>query len=327
MSLTRIQRFLKHGSLPQLVVFEACARLGSFTRAAEELHMAQPTVSVQIRKLTETAGVALFEQIGKRMFLTEAGQALQAACGEIFRAMEQAESALDPLRGIEGGVLRLAACPAARCFGLRMLAAFVRSHPGAQIELSVGNRAQLQQRLADNTDDLYLFTQSLQGMAVVQQAVLSNPLEAWVLAGHPLLRRARVSLAQLADEAFLMREHGSATAEAVLRLFARHGLQPKVRMVLSDDEEIRQAVAAGLGVAILPRHGFGPTLDGVRGLRPLAVEGLPLPAQWNFAYPFGKRPSPVARAFMDFVRAETPSLLRQLRDPAPVMEHAEPAYA
>lgn len=324
MSLTRIQRFLKHGSLPQLAVFEACARLGSFTRAAEELHMAQPTVSIQIRKLTETVGAPLFEQIGKRMYLTDAGQVLQTSCQEIFGAIARVDHALDPLRGLDCSVLRLAACPAARSFGLRMLSAFVQRHPGVQMELKIGNSAHLQQGLAHNTDDLYLFAHTCQG-AVVQQTILANPLEALAPAKHALSRASHLSFAEFAGEPFLMRESGSATAQAVLQLFARQGLQPNVRMVLNDDEEIRQAVAAGMGVSILPRHDFGSASDTDRGLVRLCVAGLPLPSQWNFAYPLGKQPSVVARAFMDFVRAETPALLRQLQAPAVV--RAEPAYA
>jgi LysR family transcriptional regulator, low CO2-responsive transcriptional regulator len=309
MSLTRIQRFLKHGSLPQLAVFEACARLGSFTRAAEELHMAQPTVSVQIRKLTETVGVPLFEQVGKRMFLTEAGRTLQASCEEVFDAIARVDLALEPQRGFDGSVLHLAVCPAARHFGLRMLEAFMHAHPGVRIELGVGNSAQLVRRLASNADDLYLFASSTQALAVVRQAVLANPLELFAAASHPLCRRSRVSLAELADEPFLLRETGSATAQAALQLFARQGLQPNVRMVLADDEEIRQAVAAGLGIALLPRYSFGKRSDAERGVVRLVVQGLPLPAQWNFAYPQGKRPSMAARGFMDFVRTETSALL------------------
>lgn len=308
MSLNRVQRFLRHGSLPQLAVFEACARLGSFTQAAEELHMAQPTVSVHIRKLTDTVGQPLFEQIGKRMFLTEAGRVLQAGCEEVFDAIARVDLALEPQRGFGGSVLHLAVCPAARNFSLRVLEAFMREHPGVRIELWVGNSAQLARRLASNTDDLYLFASSTQTLAVVRQAVLANPLELFASASHPLRRRSRVSLAELAGEPFLLRETGSATAQAAQQLFARHGLQPNVRMVLADDEEIRQAVAAGLGIALLPRYSFDKRSDAECGVVRLAVQGLPLPAQWNFAYPQGKRPSMAARGFMDFVRTETPVL-------------------
>lgn len=300
MSLNHIQRFLKHGSLPQLVVFEACARLGSFTRAAVELHMAQPTVSVQIRKLGETMGTPLFEQVGKKMHLTQTGESLLVACTDIFAAIGRMEESLVQLNGLQQGVLRIVTCPAARAFILGVMAEFSVLYPGIQVVLATANSSGMVARMADNEDDLYLFSSPPQSVDLVRQHILDNPLCAFAPAGWAVCRAGRIPLARLVSEPLLMREAGSATAQTVERLFMMHGLKARARMIIDNDEEMRAAVNAGLGVAILPLHDFSGKERA--GLQRLDVEGLPLLARWCLAYPVGKRPMAAASAFMGLVR-------------------------
>src|SRR4051812_35563420 len=156
MQQSKIRRYLKHGTLPQLMVFDAITRLGSFTRAAEELYMAQPTVSVQVRKLTETVGMPLFEQVGKRVRLTEAGRQLHGACQEIFRTLGEVENALTDMRGMKSGRLQIAASSSGKLFCTSMLTDFLQAYPGIDLALHVYNRRSLLQRLAANSDDLYV---------------------------------------------------------------------------------------------------------------------------------------------------------------------------
>jgi DNA-binding transcriptional LysR family regulator len=150
---SRIHRYVRHGTLPQLAVFEASARLRSFTRAAEELHLAQPTVSAQIRKLTETVGLPLFEQIGKQIYLTDTGRRTYAHCQEIFRTLESLDDVLTDLRGVETGRLCVAVTTTAECFVPRLLAGFARRHPGIDVSLRIHNRRALIERMANNEDD------------------------------------------------------------------------------------------------------------------------------------------------------------------------------
>lgn len=304
-----IRRYLKHGTLPQLRAFEASARLGSFTRAAQELHMSQAAASVQIKKLTETVGVPLFEQIGNRIYLTEAGQRLYAGCNEVFRVLSNLEQALTEMRGLASGRLRLAVTSTARYFAPRLLGAFAQRNPGIEASLQIHNRAMLIERLANNEDDLYMFVEPPEQRDVTVQTILPNPLVVFACGGHALAGEKDIAFARLAAEPFLMREPGSGTRLITLRLFARHGLVPKIRMELSSDEAIREAVLAGLGVSILSRYTLG--LEPVRTqLVCLDVEGFPLESHWHFVYPVGKRLSVAARAFMDFARVEAKSLLR-----------------
>jgi len=308
MPQSNIHRYLRHGTLPQLCMFEASARLGSFTRAAEELHMAQPTASVQIKKLTETVGLPLFEQIGKRIYLTEAGHRLQASCEEMFRTLANLEDALAGMRGLDSGHLRLAVSTATKYFAPRMLTLFIRRHPGIEVSLQIHNRQALIERLAANQDDLYIFADPPESEELVTQTILPNPMVVFARADHPLAREKNIPFARLAQEAFLMREPGSGTRLAAEAIFDRHQLKPQVKMELSSNEAITQAILAGFGVSILSRYTLGLETEQAQ-LTCLDVEGFPLERHWHFVYPIGKQISAAAKEFMDLVRIETKQLL------------------
>ncbi len=306
MNVSRIRRYLRNGTATQLMVFDAIARVGSFTRAAEELHMAQPTVSAHVKKLGESVGLPLFEQIGKRVYPTEAGRRLQATCREVFDAFARLEESLGELRGLRGGRLQLAVSTTGKYFAPRLLAAFHQRHPGIEISLHIHNRRALLERFAANEDDLYVFANPPQDDAVIQR-IRSNPMVVFAHADHPLAGHARIPFERLAREPFLAREHGSGTRMIAEREFARRGLAPDVRMELSTNEAIKQAILAGLGISILSRHTLGLDVD-PRRLAILDVEGFPLECGWYFAYPVGKQVGAPARAFMEFVRVDSGAL-------------------
>lgn len=304
-----IRRYLKHGTLPQLRAFEASVRLGSVTRAAEELHMAQATASVQIKKLSETVGLPLFQQVGHRIEVTGAGERVYAGCTAVFSALADLETSLHDLRGAADGPLRIAAPPAARQFASRLLAAFLQRNPGIQATLQVHDRLVLIERLGKGMDDLSMFVEPPDEREVVAQAIVANPLVVFAPPDHPLVVERSIPFARLAAEPLIMREPGCGTRMTTLRLFARHGLAPRIRMEFPSDDAIREAVLAGLGVAVLPRFALAqdPVLT---KLVCLDVEGFPLESHWHFVYPVGKPVCPAARAFMDFARAEAKSLFR-----------------
>jgi DNA-binding transcriptional LysR family regulator len=295
--------------LPQLAVFESAARLGSFTRAAEALHLAQPTVSSQIRKLSDTLGLPLFEQIGKKVHLTAAGTALLGGCGEVFGALDRIETSLSSLRGLEAGRLRLAVSTTGKYFVPRLLAEFVRRHPRIEVSLQIQNRQVLIERLTRNEDDLYVFATPPADQEVVCQPIFANPLVVFARSDHPLAGRRRIPFAEFAREPFLMREPGSGTRLAAYEAFDRHQVEPNVRIELSANEAIKQAILAGLGVSILSRYTLGLEPEQSQ-LAVLDVEGFPIARTWQFVYPRGKQIAPVARAFMDFVRAEAKELVQ-----------------
>jgi len=306
-----IRRYLKHGTLAQMRAFEAATRLGSLTRAAEQLHMAQATTSVQIKKLAETVGLALFEYTGKQICLTEAGERVYAGCGEVFRALSNMELSLSELRGAACGRLDLAVPSTAHYFSARLLDAFLERHPGVDASLQVCDR------LALNDHDLCMVVEPPEEREVVAQAVVPNPLVVLARADHPLARESDIAFERLAAEPFLMRETGSATRRIALRLFARHGFAPRIRMELGSDEALREAILAGLGISILPRYALGMD-SALRRLVCLDVVGFPLESHWHFVYPVGRRLTGVARAFMDFARLEAKGLFRDCLSGHPV---------
>jgi DNA-binding transcriptional LysR family regulator len=303
-----IRRYLRHGTLPQLRVFEASARLGSFTLAAQELHVSQPTASVQIKKLSETVGVALFEQVGKRIFLTDAGQRLYEGCHEVFRAFSTIEEALSGMRALESGRLRLAVSTTGMSFAPRLIGAFADLHPGVETSIQVHNRQTLVQRLTNNADDLYLFADSPEMEDVVAQELLPNPLVVLARDDHPLAGERNIAFERLASEPFLIREEGSGARRITMRLFRSHALVPKIRMELGTNEAIKEGILAGLGITIMSRYTFGLDPELSRYVC-LDVAGFPLENHWYLVYPSGKQLSTVARAFLDFARAEAKGMV------------------
>jgi LysR family transcriptional regulator, low CO2-responsive transcriptional regulator len=299
----KIRRYVRHGTLPQFRVFHEVIRHGSYTRAAEELNLAQPTVSVQIRKLTETVGMPLLEQVGKRVQATEAGRALHAACEDIFETLSSMEDRLSDLRGLKSGSLHIATGSMGACLAPRLLAEFMKAQPGIEIALQIKSRKELLDRLARNMDDLYIFANPPEDFDVVVQRILPNPLVAFARTDHPLANQSAVPFSRFAEEPMLMREPGSGTRMVTERIYAAHGLKPRVRMELSSNEAIREAMLSGLGVSVLSRHSMS-LAPGPRELAALQVEGFPVEAYSHFVYPIGKPLSMVAQSFMQFTRDE-----------------------
>jgi DNA-binding transcriptional LysR family regulator len=159
-----LRRYFRHGLFPQLMVFEAVARLGSVTRAARELHLAQPTVSMQLKKLSHALEVRLFEPDGRRLRITAAGEALRQVCHEMNDLFHRADERLAPFRQKKVEVLRLAAEPEARGVAARLLAAFCARHPGVQASLHIAEREVLLERLAAGADDVFLFELEIEGL-------------------------------------------------------------------------------------------------------------------------------------------------------------------
>lgn len=298
---------MKHATLRQLKVFETVARNLSFTRAAEELHMTQPTASQQIKQLADIVGLPLFEQVGKRIFLTDAGCELRSVCQTIFGELERFEMTVADMKGMKKGKLRLAIITTAKYFVPRLLGTFCELYPGVNVSLKVTNREQMLRRLADNEDDLYILGQPPQHADVVTLPFLDNPLVIIAPSSHALAGEKNVPLSKLAQEPFLMREPGSGTRLATERFFAEHGITVKVRMELGSNEAIKQAVAGGLGLAVLSAHSLALEKNSDE-MAILDVAEFPIRRQWYVAYRSDKQLSVVAQTFLDFLTKEGKSV-------------------
>jgi DNA-binding transcriptional LysR family regulator len=287
----------RHLTFRQLETFATVARLGSFSRAAEALHLTQPAVSIQIRQITESVGLPLFEQSGREIRLTAAGQELLRTARELDDSWNRFESAVDALKGLKKGRLRVALVTTAKYFLPRMLGAFCQRYPDIEIELEVANRARIIERLRANEDDLYIMSFPPEELDVVATPFLDNPLVVVAPAAYPL-PAGPLSLADLAPHPFLLRETGSGTRKAVDRHLAANGLTLKVKLALGSNEAIRDLVASGMGLAILSRHVLGEHPE-QEGLRILEVAGFPLQQPWSVVHLRQKILSLPAHAFMD----------------------------
>ncbi|RMD80383.1 MAG: LysR family transcriptional regulator [Gammaproteobacteria bacterium] len=292
-----------HLTLRQLKVFEAVARLRSYTRAAEELHLTQPAVSMQVRQLEEAAGLELFEQLGRRLYLTAAGEELYRCARAVARELEETEAALEELKGLRRGRLAVAVASTANSFATRLLGAFGQRHPGTTLRLDVTNRAGLLAHLAENDVDLVIMGRPPEGLDLEPVPFMENPLVVIAAPGHPLAGRGRVPLEALREETFVVREQGSGTRIAMERHFAQQGIRLRTGMEMSSNEAIKQAVQAGLGLGIVSVHTLEVELEAGR-LVVLEVEGFPILRHWYVVHRRGKRLSPLAAAFKGFVLEE-----------------------
>jgi DNA-binding transcriptional LysR family regulator len=297
----------QHTTFRQLEIFEAIARLGSFTRASEELFLTQPTVSMQMKKLAETVGVPLIEQVGKKIRLTADGQQLAQATREVFDIMDHYTMSVAERQGLKQGKLSLMAITTASYFAPRLLGEFVKLYPGIDVSLRVTNKEQVLASIADNLDDLYFLGQPPEDIDVVATPIMDNPIVVLAAPDHPLARMKKIPLERIAREPWLMREKGSGTRNAIERTFSGHGLNIHPRLELGSNEAIKQAILAGLGLSALSRHTL--TLNQPGQFAVLDVEGFPILRHWYAVYPAGRQLSVVARAFLDYLlgRKETAS--------------------
>jgi DNA-binding transcriptional LysR family regulator len=301
---------LQRVTLRQLRIWSLVAEHGSFSKAARELHLTQPAISIQVKQLQENAGVALFEQIGKKLHLTEAGRELARCAASVSDLLRTAEETLASHRGITGGIVRIGVVSTAKYFAPSMLAAFTRIHPDVRINLSVANREDIIRLLADNAIDLAIMGRPPKGLRTVASAFAKHPLVIIAPADHPLAGRRGIPLAQLADESFLMRERGSGTRMSMEKTFKERGLPWRVSMEISSNETIKQAVMAGLGVAFLSEHTVGLELRAGR-LAVLDVEGLPIMRDWFVIHLKDKRLTPVGTALKEFLLANGAQIIEE----------------
>lgn len=286
----------RHITQRQLETFGSVARLGSFSRAAETLHLTQPAVSIQIKQLSETIGLPLFEQIGRDIRLTAAGEELQATVRALDDEWARFESAIGALQGMHSGRLRVALVTTAKYFLPRMLGAFCRRYPEIDVQLEITNRAGVVARMRGNEDDLYIMSLPPADMDIVVRPFLDNPLVVIAPLEHPAAGR-RCTAEQLSGESFLLREPGSGSRAAVDRHLQQLGLKPTVRLTVASNEAIRDLVASGLGLAILSRHALA--IDPAdQGLSILDVEHFPIHQPWSIVYLKGKVLSLPAQAFI-----------------------------
>lgn len=312
---------IRHATLRQLQVFEAIVRLGSFTRAAEELFLTQPTVSMQIRKLTDAMGLPLFQHVGRNVEPTEAGLELYESCRRMFEILANLEMKVADLKGMKRGRLRMGVITTAKYLAPEMLGEFSQLYPGIDLALKVTNRENIIERMHSNEDDLYIMGQAPEDELDVEAFPFApNPLVVMAPRNHHLVGKKNISLQELAKEPFIIREPGSGIRDATLRTFEAKGLRPQIRMELGSNEAIKHAIVGGLGISVLSLHTL--TLEGTDGpVAILNVEGFPILRNWYIVYPKGKELSLVARTFLDFAINNEPKIRKRMQSMWPALKH------
>lgn len=291
----------------QLRLFLALADEGSISRAARRCHVTQPTASMQLKELSLSIGLPLYEVIGKTVHLTDIGVELAKTARAMIAEWHAFEQQVDGAKGLSRGQLRVAVVSTAKYFIPRMLGAFCQSHPEIDITFDVLNRSGVIQMLRENKVDIAVMSVPPSDLDVDAEMFLENPLVAIAPLDHALSRRRRVSLAQLAEHSLILREEGSGTRMMADRFFKAQKIKPRVRLSLGSNEAIKQAVAGGLGCAVMSRHAL-PSQPSDEQLAILNVEGFPIHSQWFIVHVRGKKLSPIASVFRDYLRAEAKAM-------------------
>ncbi|MDH5230302.1 MAG: LysR family transcriptional regulator, partial [Gammaproteobacteria bacterium] len=300
-------------TIRQLQVFESVARHKSFTRAAEELFVTQSTVSIQLKQLAESLDVALIEQVGKKIYLTRAGETLLTQCQKLSSLLRETEQAMADYQSKTQGSLLLSGTITTQFFLPRVLAAFNKLYPDVDIQFQVTSRPQQTARLQKNLDDLYIIGHVAENMDIKVIPFVENPLIIVASAEHHLAQQKNIALKTVAREPFLVREPGSTTIKDIQLFCSEQKISFNQKMILGGNEAIKQGVIGGLGIAILSR--FTSILELDSGLLvELDVQGFPIQRQWYIGYPSGKKLSLAAKAFLDFIRNQGRSIAQSCLD-------------
>lgn len=297
-------------TLQQLRLFESVARNNSYTRAAKELQLSQPAISSQMKRLEEELGVAIFEQVGKRIFLTSAGMALYEASGDILERVSELKENIDNLRGVVTGRLQIGMITTSKYFMPHLMGRFLRKYPDVRPTLKFTNRAAVMERLLNNEDDFVILGQIPDNPNLESYEFLQNILVAVAPPDHPMAGQQNIPLRALVKEKFLIREPGSGTRMVFENELKRQKLELDPYMELGSSEAIKQSVIAGLGVSVLSLHSVRLEVEsGI--LTILDVKGLPLRQPWYAVHLKGKRLSLAARTFLDFILSIDKEFLEQ----------------
>lgn len=300
-----------HLTLQQLRLFEAVARHGSFTRAAQELFLTQPAVSIQVKRLEEGVGSPLFEHHGRRFQLTAVGKELYAAARDVLARLRMLEGTVQSMQDTVAGPLQLAAVTSAKYFVPHLLGAFLNRYPDAEPRLKVTNRENALARLAEGRDDLVFMGQVPDQLPVESIPFLSNVLVVVAHPDHPLVGAREVPLGRLAEERFLVREPGSGTRKAVDQVLAEQHITIAPYMELGSGEAIKQAVMAGLGVSVISLYNLRLELAAGQ-IAVLDVAGFPLQRRWYAVHSRERQLSLAASTFLEFILADAEGILADL---------------
>ncbi|WP_413285636.1 LysR family transcriptional regulator [Vibrio sp. MA40-2] len=298
------------GTFRQLEILLAVYEQGSIKSAADTLFLTQPTVSMQLKKLAESIGLPLYQQVGRKLKFTDAGLATVKTARQILQSCEELDMHLSSLKGLEVGTLRLAVTTTAKYFIPHLLGPFCERYPGIDIQLTIANRRQVIERVENGSDDFYVFSHLPQDLDLEVIEFMSNDLVAIAQVDHPFTKQKVVSLQEFCQQDFLIREEGSGTRYATEAFFKKQPYQPNIKMTIASNEAIIHSVLSRLGVSILSAHtlAFGNVYD----VKVINVESLPIQTHWSFSWTRSQSLSPIAKVFLNYVETEGRKMMREV---------------
>ena len=280
----------------QLRIFLAVFDAGSVSAAAKSTHVTQPTVSMQLKEISNAVGLPLYEVISKKIYFTDAGKELACTAREMLNAWSNFEQSIDAAKGLTRGKLKIAVVSTAKYFMPRLIGQFCKKYPDIDISLEILNRDGVLMRMRENLDDLYIMSQPPTDMDLIDDIFLHNPLVPIAAYSHPLTKKTSVPLNSFLDQRFILREKGSGTRMTIDKYFKTQKFRPDIRMELGSNEAIKEAVAGGLGIGVVSKHALhGHQKE--HGVAIINVKGFPIMSHWHIVHPAKKHLPPVAVAF------------------------------
>jgi LysR family transcriptional regulator, low CO2-responsive transcriptional regulator len=287
----------------QLRLFLALAETGSVSAAAKAMHVTQPTASMQLKEITASVGLPLYEVIGKKVFLTEVGKALAITAREITQSLASFEQLTYATKGIAKGHLRIAVVSTAKYFMPRLIGSFCKRHPLIDVSLEILNRDGVLRRLRQNTDDLYIMSMPPDDVVLIDEVLMPNPIVLIAASADPLAKQTNVTLGDLKSRRFILRESGSGTRMTADQYFRRKKFRPDIRLELGSNEAVKESVAGGLGIGVISQYALhGHQKE--HGVRVVEVDEFPLKSSWHLVHLAAKNLSPIAQAFKDHIIRE-----------------------
>jgi len=280
----------------QLRLFLALAETGSVSGAAKLMHVTQPTASMQLRDITESVGLPLYEVVRKKIYLTDMGQELATTARAVAQNWDSFEQNVDAVKGLSRGKLKVAVVSTAKYFMPRLVGSFCKKYPEIDVSLEIINRDGVVQRLRENMDDIYIMSMPPNDLDLADEVFMPNPIVVIASISDPLAKRIAVPLNELVKRRFILREKGSGTRMAVDHYFSKKKFRPDIRLELGSNEALKESVAGGLGLGLVSSHALHGHIK-EHGVRIINVEGFPLPSAWHIVYPASKKLSPLALAF------------------------------
>lgn len=304
--------WLNHITLRQLRGFIATIDAGSISAAARKLHLTTPAVSLQIRELEESIGLPLLERSDAGLVTTRAGEALLGLARQIRDSMIEFAGSIDEMRGVDHGIVAIGVVSTARYFAPMVIAEFMRLHPEVKIQLQVGNRDLTIEKLEQNELDFVISGKPPEHFEVIKEFICKHPQIIIAAADHPLADEVDIPLSKLKSETILLREPGSGTRGVADRLFARNKKLMSSAVEFGSNETIKQAVMAGMGIALISAHTVAAELQAGR-LRALDVRGLPINRNWFLIKRANRRFLPSTQALWDFIAESGDTYLPKLQ--------------